>query len=216
MLILGLTGSIGMGKTETAKMFARLGVPVFDSDAAVHALYDVGGPAVEPIGRAFPGSLAEGRVDRVKLGQMVLGDGEALKRLEAIIHPLVRETQRAWLQAQADAGAPVIVLDVPLLFETGGEKRVDLVVVVSAPEAVQRTRVLERPGMTEKKLDQILAKQMPDAEKRARADFIVPTDQGLDIAFEAVKAILAEVEGREGGVWTETAPARHDGGSDSA
>jgi dephospho-CoA kinase len=202
MLIIGLTGSIGMGKTETAKMFAELGVPVFDSDAAVHALYDVGGAAVGPIGDAFPGTVVEGRVDRERLAGEVLGKPAAMARLEALIHPLVRQTQRDWLQAQADAKAWAVVLDVPLLFETGGEERVDVVVVVSAPEAVQRARVLERPGMTEEKLDKILAKQTPDAEKRARADFVIPTDQGLDAAFAEVEKVLAQLRSYTGRIWT--------------
>ncbi len=201
MLIIGLTGSIGMGKSATAKMFAEAGVPVYDADAAVHALYAPGGQAVDPIGEAFPGVIKDGGVDRTALGQAVLDNAEAMKRLEAIIHPLVGQVQIAWLQARAGDGAPMVVLDIPLLFETGGDARVDVVVVVSAPEDVQRTRVLERPGMTTEKLDAILAKQTPDPEKRARADFIVETDKGFDHARAQVASILKALEGRDGSIW---------------
>ncbi len=201
MLLIGLTGSIGMGKTETAKLFARLGLPVYDADAAVHALYAPGGAAVEPIGTAFPGTVTAGAVDRAALGQAVLGDAQALKRLEAIIHPLVAQVQIDWLRAQADAGAAMVVLDIPLLFETGGEARVDVVVVVSAPADVQRERVLARPGMTAEKFDAILAKQTPDTQKRARADFIIDTSQGLDHAFDQVQAVLRALDGRPGEKW---------------
>lgn len=201
MLLIGLTGSIGMGKSETAKMFARLGVPVYDADAAVHDLYAPGGAAVEPIGAAFPGTIREGAVDRQALSRAVLGDPEALKRLEAIIHPLVAQAQIDWLMARDQAGAPMVLLDIPLLFETGGETRVDVVVVVSAPADLQRARVLERPGMSEEKFEAILAKQVPDAEKRARADYIVETDKGLDHAFDQVRQIVDALTGRTGTVW---------------
>jgi len=191
-LLVGLTGSIGMGKTETAKMFARLGIPVYDSDAAVHRLYEPGGAAVAGIGKAFPGTVRDGRVDRALLSKALAGDDAAFKRLEAIVHPLVAEDQRRFMEAAGDA--EMVVQDVPLLFETGGHRRMDAVVVVSAPAEVQRKRVLERPGMTQEKLDHILSRQMPDAEKRAKAHFVVETGKGLDHAFEQVKAIVAALK----------------------
>ena len=191
MLILGLTGSLAMGKSATAKMFAEEGVPVHDADAVVHRLYE--GEATPAIEAAFPGTTAGGKVDREKLGKYVLGDAAAIKRLEQIVHPLVHAaTQRFVAQAEA-SGAPVAVVDVPLLFETGGDKRCDAVVVVSAPADLQRRRAFERPGMTEEKLAAILAKQMPDAEKRARADFVVDTSQGFDAARAQVRDILKAV-----------------------
>ena len=191
MILLGLTGSIGMGKSTTAAMFASLGAPVYDADAAVHALYAQGGAAVEPVGEAFPGVVSEGAVDRARLGQAVLGDPEALKRLEAIVHPLVGQHRQGFFAGAA--GASVVVLDVPLLFETGGDKNVGAVAVVSAPEVVQRERVLARPGMTPEKLDAILARQMPDADKRARADFVIDTGRGEGVAREQVRVILDEL-----------------------
>jgi len=191
MFILGLTGSLGMGKSATAKMFAEEGVPVHDADATVHKLYD--GAAASPIEAAFPGSTADGKVDRVKLAQRVLGDKSALKKLEQIVHPLVREDEKAFLAQAKRDGATVVVLDIPLLFETGGEKRCDAVVVVSAPAETQRARVFERPGMSIEKFEALLAKQMPDAEKRARADFIVDTSQGFDHACAQVRDILKSV-----------------------
>jgi len=190
MLVVGLTGSIGMGKTETAKMFARHGVPVCDSDATVHALYDKGGTAVEPVGAAFPGVVVDGRIDRELLSRAVIGSLEKMRKLEAIVHPLVGAAQRAFLDKAKADGAKVVVLDIPLLFETGGEARVDATVVVSAPEHVQRQRVLERPGMTPEKLEAILIKQLPDAEKRRRADFVVDTSKGLAHAEVQVVAII--------------------------
>lgn len=191
MFILGLTGSLGMGKSTTARFFAEEGVPVHDADAVVHRLYD--GEAAAAIEAAFPGTTAGGRVDRDKLAARVLDDSAALKRLEAIVHPLVQEAERRLLAEAEARGEKVAVLDIPLLFETGGEKRVDAVVVVSAPPAVQRARALERPGMTVDKLDAILAKQMPDEEKRRRADFVVDTSRGYDAARADVRAILAAV-----------------------
>jgi dephospho-CoA kinase len=188
MFILGLTGSLGMGKSTTARFFAEEGVPVHDADAVVHRLYD--GEAAAAIEAAFPGTTASGKVDRDKLAARVLGDSAALKRLEAIVHPLVQEAERRLLAEAETRGEKVAVLDIPLLFETGGEKRVDAVVVVSAPPDVQRSRVLERPGMTADKLDAILAKQMPDDEKRRRADFVVDTSQGFEAARADVRAIL--------------------------
>lgn len=191
MLILGLTGSLAMGKSATAKMFAEEGVPVHDADAVVHRLYE--GEATPAIEAAFPGTTANGKVDREKLGKYVLGDAAAIKRLEQIVHPLVHAAAQRFV-AQAEAsGAPVAVVDVPLLFETGGDKRCDAVVVVSAPAVLQRTRAFERPGMTEAKLAAILAKQMPDAEKRAHADFVVDTSQGFDAARAQVRDILKAV-----------------------
>jgi len=201
MLLIGLTGSIGMGKSETAKMFASLGVPSYDSDAAVHALYDKGGAAVAPIEAAFPGVAVDGRIDRTKLSARVLGDGAALKRLEALVHPLVAGHQRAFLQAAAERGADMVLLDIPLLFETEGHKRVDVTVVVSAPPDVQRQRVLARPGMTAEKLDAILAKQLHDGEKRKRADFVVDTSQGLEHARAQVTRIVETLKGRKSKVW---------------
>lgn len=201
MLLIGLTGSIGMGKTETAKMFAGLGVPVYDADAAVHSLYAPGGAAVGPVGAAFPSAIRNGGVDRDALSRAVLGKPEALKKLESIIHPLVRDVQLNWLLEQDEAGAAMVVLDVPLLFETGGNNAVDVVIVCSAPAEVQRARVLERPGMTPEKLDAILSKQMPDAEKRAKAHYIVETDKGLEHAFEQVKTIVEDLRGRAGNIW---------------
>lgn len=191
MFILGLTGSLGMGKSMTARFFAEQGVPVHDADAVVHRLYE--GEAAAAIEAAFPGTTAGGKVDRDKLAARVLDDGAALKRLEAIVHPLVQEAERRLLAEAEARGEKVAVLDIPLLFETGGEKRVDAVVVVSAPPEVQRSRVLERPGMTVEKLEAILAKQMPDDEKRRRADFIVDTSRGFEAARAEVRAILDAV-----------------------
>jgi dephospho-CoA kinase len=191
MFILGLTGSVGMGKSVTARFFAEEGMPVHDADAAVHALYE--GEAVAPIEAAFPGTTADGKVDRTKLAACVLGDAAALKRLEAIVHPLVQASERRFLAEAQARGAKVAVLDIPLLFETGGDRRVDAVVVVSAPGEVQRARVLARPGMTVEKFAAILVKQMPDAEKRARADFVVDTSQGFEAARAQVRAILDAV-----------------------
>jgi dephospho-CoA kinase len=188
MLVLGLTGSIGMGKTTTARLFAEAGVPVHDADATVHRLYE--GEAVAPIGAAFPGTTADGKVDREILARRVLGDTPALQRLEAIVHPLVRAAETQFLAKAAANGAPVAVLDIPLLFETGADGRVDAVVVVSAPADIQRQRAFERPGMTAEKLQQILARQMPDAEKRARADFVVDSSQGIEAARAQVQSIL--------------------------
>ena len=191
MFILGLTGSLGMGKSTTAKFFAEEGVPVHDADAAVHSLYD--GAATAAIEAAFPGTTEGGKVDREKLGKRVLGDALAIKRLEQIVHPLVRQAEGRFLAEAERKGAQVAVLDIPLLYETGGDQRCDAVVVVSAPADVQRTRAFERPGMTEDKLAAILAKQMPDAEKRARADFVVDTSQGLEAARAQVRDILKAV-----------------------
>jgi dephospho-CoA kinase len=180
-----------MGKTTTAQMFRDAGVPVYDADAAVHALYQPGGQAVAPIAEAFPGVVgATGAVDRLALRTALGTDAAAWKRLESIVHPLVQQAQTAFLAKARDEGRTVVVLDIPLLFENGGEKMVDAVVVVSAPKAVQRERVLARPGMTPEALNAILAKQTPDAEKRAKADFIINTGLGLDEARQQVRALL--------------------------
>ncbi len=190
MIVIGLTGSIGMGKSTTAKMFAAEGAAVYDADAAVHALYAKGGAAVAPIEAAFPGVVVDGAVDRARLSRAVVGNPEAMARLERIVHPLVRDAQVAFLQAQKARGADFVVLDIPLLLEGGGDKHVDAVVVASAPADVQRARVLARDDMTEAKLDAILAKQMPDVEKRARAHFVIETGDGLESARRQVRAVL--------------------------
>ena len=190
MIKLGLTGSIGMGKTATAEMFRELGVPVYDADASVHALYARGGAAVAPLEEAFPGVVIDGAVDRGLLRERVVGDAEAMRKLEGIVHPLTGAAQIEFLkQAEADAAA-FVVLDVPLLFETGGDKRCDYVAVVTAPAELQRERVLARGSMSEEAFESILAKQTPDAEKRARADFIISTAFGFDFAREHVQAIV--------------------------
>ncbi len=195
-LLIGLTGSIGMGKTETAAMFARLGIPVYDADKAVHRLYEAGGAAVPEIARAFPECIVEGRVDRSRLAACLGSDKGAFDRLEKIVHPLVAREQVRFLEEARANNAAMVVLDIPLLFETGGETRVDAVVVVSAPGDVQKARVLARPGMTDAKLAGILARQTPDEEKRARAHFVVDTGKGLDFAFQQVKTIVATLKSR--------------------
>lgn len=189
--ILCLTGSLGMGKSATAKFFAEAGVPVHDSDATVHALYE--GEAVPVIEAAFPGTTAAGKVDRAKLAASVVNDKAALARLEAIVHPLVGAARDKFLADAQARGDPVVVLDIPLLFEIGGENLCDAVVVVSAPAEVQRARALQRPGMTEDKFAALVAKQMPDAEKRRRADFIVDSSQGFDHVRAQVRDILRAV-----------------------
>jgi dephospho-CoA kinase len=191
MFVLGLTGSIGMGKTTTAKFFAAEGVPVHDADAVVHRLYD--GEAAAAIEAAFPGTTKNGKVDRDTLGKRVLGDGDAILRLEQIVHPLVAQARERFLAESERQGANVAVLDIPLLFETGGEARCDAVVVVSAPPDMQRARAFERPGMSEGKLAALMAKQIPDAEKRARADFVVDTSKGYEDARAQVRDILARI-----------------------
>ncbi|MCQ8782321.1 dephospho-CoA kinase [Mangrovibrevibacter kandeliae] len=203
MLVLGLTGSIGMGKTTTAAMFAALGVPVYSADAAVHALY--AGRAAPLIEAAFPGTVKKGTVDRAALSQRVVGDRAALSRLEALVHPLVREEETAFLDQAKAAGAPVVLLDIPLLFETGAEARVDRVVVVSAPADIQRARVLDREGMSPQRLDAILARQMPDAEKRRRADHVIDTGNGIGEARRQVEAL---VEALTGSVRSPSGPSR--------
>jgi dephospho-CoA kinase len=194
MIVLGLTGSIGMGKTTTAKMFSDFGVPVHDSDEAVHRLYR--GKAAPLVEAAFPGTTAGGMVDRSKLAQRVLSDPAALKRLEGLVHPLVRADATAFLKRHHAAGAPLAVVDIPLLFETGGQERVDQVVVVTAEPEVQRDRVLSRPGMTKEKFLNILAKQVPDEEKRRQADFVIDTGRGMEAARQAVADIIEELTGK--------------------
>jgi len=196
MFVLGLTGSIGMGKSTAGRFFAEAGVPVHDADGVVHRLYE--GEAAAAIEAAFPGTAASGKVDRAKLAERVLDNPAAIRRLEAIIHPLVRESEAKFLAETAARGEPVAVLDIPLLFETGAQERVDAVVVVSAGPEAQRTRVLGRPGMTESKLEAILAKQMPDVEKRRRAHFVVDSSGGLDSARAQVHGILRAVAGLPG------------------
>jgi len=191
MRILGLTGSIGMGKSTTAKLFAEAGVPVYDADAAVHKIYE--GEAAPAIEAAFPGTTAEGRVDRAKLSAKVVHDAAAIKQLEQIVHPMLGASRKKFLDDAERAGAPVVVMDIPLLFETGGEKRVDAVVVVTTSPESQRERILARGTMTSEALDAILARQLPDAEKRERADFVVDTSHGLDPVRARLRDILAEV-----------------------
>jgi dephospho-CoA kinase len=187
MIVLGLTGSIGMGKSTTAKLFAEAGVPVYDADATVHLIYQ--GEAVPAIEAAFPGSTADGKVDRAKLSAQV-HDAVAIKRLEQIVHPMLRAYHQKFLDAAEQSGAPVAVVDVPLLFETGGEKHVDAVVVVTTSPEIQRQRIMARDNMTDEKLDVILKRQLPDTEKRKRADFIVDTSHGLDPVRARIRDIL--------------------------
>ena len=196
MIVIGLTGSIGMGKSTTAAMFAAEGMPVYDADAEVHALQSPGGAAVAPIEAAFPGVVKNGAVDRGELGARVLGDPAAIKRLESIVHPLLGASRTAFFERAEASGTDMVVLDIPLLFETGGEKRVDAVVVASAPAAMQRQRVLARPGWGVERLDAVVAKQTPDAEKRARADFVIDTSQGLEPAREQVRRVISTLRSR--------------------
>jgi dephospho-CoA kinase len=191
MLILGLTGSIGMGKSTTAKLFMEAGVPVYDADAAVHKIYE--GEAAPAVEAAFPGTTVDGKVDRAKLSAKVVRDPAAIKQLEQIVHPMLGASRQKFLAEAEQSGAPVVVMDIPLLFETGGEKRVDAVVVVTTTPENQRERILARGTMTHEALDAILARQLPDAEKRKRADFVVDTSHGLDPVRAAIRDILAEV-----------------------
>jgi dephospho-CoA kinase len=195
MIVLGLTGSIGMGKSTTAKLFAEAGVPVHDSDEAVHRLY--AGAAAPLVEGAFPGTVVNGVVDRDALSKRVVGDAEAIARLEKIVHPLVRADADTFVARCRAAGAPLVVLDIPLLFETNGTGRVDKIAVVSAPAEVQRERVLSRPGMTEEKFAAILARQTPDTEKRRRADFVIDTRESVEAAREQVEAIVRELTGKK-------------------
>jgi dephospho-CoA kinase len=188
MIILGLTGSIGMGKSTTAKLFAEAGVPVYDADATVHMIYE--GEAAPAIEAAFPGTTTGGKVDRNRLSAQVVHDPAAIKRLEQIVHPMLRAYHQKFLHDAEASGAPIAVVDVPLLFETGGEKRVDAVVVVTTSPEIQRQRILARDGMTGERLDALLARQLPDAEKRKRADFVVDTSHGLDPVRARIRDIL--------------------------
>jgi dephospho-CoA kinase len=196
MKVIGLTGSIGMGKSTTAAMFREAGIPVYDADAAVHDLYDQGGAAVGPVGEAFPGVVKDGRIDREELRKRVLGQPDALKRLNAIVHPLVGRDRIGFFKAAEEAGADMVVLDIPLLYETGGDTNVEAVVVVSAPPEMQRERVLARPGMTPERLNAILDQQLADAEKRARAHYVVDTGKGLEAARAQVREIIADLRTR--------------------
>jgi dephospho-CoA kinase len=188
MRVLGLTGSIGMGKSTTAKLFAEAGVPVYDADATVHMIYE--GEAAPAIEAAFPGTTVDGKVDRARLSAQVVHDAAAMRRLEQVVHPMLRAYHRKFLEDAERSGAPVAVMDVPLLFETGGEKRVDAVVVVTTDPDTQRQRILARDNMTDEKLDAILARQLPDSEKRKRADFLVDTSHGLDPVRTQIREIL--------------------------
>jgi dephospho-CoA kinase len=193
MKIIGLTGSIAMGKSRTAGIFAEQGIPVFDSDAAVHRLYASGGKAVDIVRKLCPAAVVEGKIDRQRLSAAAVEHPELVDELEAAVHPLVREEMRRFLDEQHSRGASLVVVDVPLLFETGRERDFDAIVVVSAPPAVQRERALARPGMTEEKLALILSRQMPDAEKRAKADYVVETGGGHEAARSQVKDIVNQL-----------------------
>jgi dephospho-CoA kinase len=206
MMILGLTGSIGMGKTTAAAEFRRLGLPVFDSDAAVHALLAASGAGVIPVSKQFPCALKKNAIDRSVLGEKVFGDPAALRSLEEILHPLVRQAQSGFLRRWAARRAPLVLCDIPLLFETGAETRCDAVAVVSAPPFVQSQRVLARPGMTRTKLDAILARQTPDVEKRQRADFIILTGQGRAFALRQISEIVRVLSDYRGRIWPPGSP----------
>ena len=195
MIRIGLTGSIGMGKSTSAKLFAEAGIPVNDSDAVVHDLYS--GEAVPLVEAAFPGTTSDGKVDRQELSRRLAGDPSGFKRIEAIVHPLVRERERRFVERQTEAGADMIVLDIPLLFETGADKRVDKIAVVSCDPQIQRERVLARPGMTEEKFNMILSRQTPDAEKRARADYVIDTGGSIDAARHQVQEIIADLRRKQ-------------------
>jgi dephospho-CoA kinase len=199
MIVVGLTGSIGMGKSNAAHVLRRLGVPVHDADGAVHRLMGPGGRAVRKVAEAFPQALAGNRIDRKLLGDLVFGDTPALRRLEAIIHPLVRQSSRAFLDAAARRRIRIVVLDIPLLYESGGDKSVDAVIVVSAPRQIQRQRVMARPGMTEDKFRAILARQVPDAQKRRRADYVVFTGGHRGETFRQLKRIVSQLSVRPAG-----------------
>ncbi len=198
MKIIGLTGSIGMGKSTTAAMFAAEGVPVYDADAEVHKLYDKGGSAVWKVGERFPGVVIDGKVDRKALSKRVMGDPDALKRLEAIVHPLLTEARAAFFMKAAENAADIVVLDIPLLYETAGESKVDVVVVATATPEIQRQRVMSREGMSEMKFSAILARQLPDEEKKKRADFVIDTSQGMDAARAQVREVIRSLRQDEG------------------
>ena len=200
MLIIGLTGSIGMGKSTAAKRFVERGIPVFDADAAVHRLYE--GRAVPLIERDFPGTIQNGRVDREKLARALAGDAKRIKKLESIVHPLVRAKREAFLKNHHEAGAAMVVLEIPLLFETGSQRDVDVTIVVSAPAEVQRERVLMRENMTQEKLDALLANQLSDEEKRARADFVVDTTGPIQQTWAEIDKIIESLKSRRGSVYS--------------
>ncbi len=193
MKILGLTGSVGMGKSTAATMLKRMGVPVYDADAAVHRMMRRGGIAVAKVAAAFPGVERDGAIDRAALGKLVFGNEPAMKRLEAIIHPLVREDEKAFLAAHRRRKTPLVVMDVPLLFESGRQKRYDATIVVTAPPFLQRARVMARPGMSPARFAAIMARQMPDEEKRKRADFIVPSGLGRAVTWRGLRAVLRKL-----------------------
>ena len=195
VFVIGLTGSIGMGKSTAAAMLRRKGLPIFDADATVHQLMGVGGSAVAAVEEAFPGVVKNGAVDRPELGKRVFGDSAKLKQLERILHPRVGQAERAFLASVARQRLPMAVRDVPLLFETGGDKRCDATIVVSAPAHIQASRVLARPGMTMERLEQIRSKQMPDSKKRQRADFVVPTGLGKRVTWDALGRVLRVLKG---------------------
>jgi len=211
MIVLGLTGSIGMGKSTAAGMFRRMGIPVCDSDAIVHRLLAKGGAAVGPIGRAFDGVVRDGAVDRSALGRQVFGDPEALRKLEAIVHPLVHASQARFLRVTMRRREAIVVLDVPLLFEGGTDRCCDATVVVTAPRFLQEQRVLSRPGMTRERLVGTLARQMPDAEKRHRADFVVQTGIGRRHTLKRLADIVTLMKVRRGTKWPAASPERWAG-----
>lgn len=199
MKIVALTGSIGMGKSATARLFAEAGIPVFDSDACVHELYAPGGAAVEPVEDAFPGVVREGSIDRETLARRLREDETGFERLEAIVHPLVAASRNAFLEAADKAGQDMVLLDIPLLFETGGDALADIIVVVSAPDDVRRERVLQRPGMTPEKLDSIIARQIPDSIKRSKADYVIKTADGIDDARRQVDDVIRQIRAGDSG-----------------
>jgi dephospho-CoA kinase len=203
MFVLGLTGSVAMGKSTAAKVFRSLGVPVFDADAVVHRLLEPGGAAVEAVGEAFPDCRSDGAIDRQRLGRLAFRDAAALARLEAILHPLVRDAERRFLARAAATRRPLVVLDIPLLFETGDERRVDAVAVASAPAFLQCQRVLRRAGMTPDRLAAVRRRQLPDADKRRRADFVIATGLDRRRAVAAIAAIVDVVRDRQGGAWPQ-------------
>lgn len=199
MKIVALTGSIGMGKSATARLFAEAGIPVFDSDACVHELYAAGGAAVAPVEDAFPGVVREGSIDREMLARRLREDETGFERLEAIVHPLVAASRNAFLEAADKAGQNMVLLDIPLLFETGGDKLADIIVVVSAPDYVRRERVLQRPGMTPEKLDSIIARQIPDSIKRSKADYVITTADGIEDARRQVDDVIRRIRAGDPG-----------------
>ena len=201
MMIVGLTGSIGMGKSTAAKMLRQMGVPVYDADANVHALQAKGGAALPAIEAAFPGVVKDGVLDRQALGQRVFGNKEALRKLESIVHPLVGQRQRAFLKRAARRGEKLVVLDIPLLFEGAGERRVDATLVVSAPAFLQRHRVMARPGMSAERFSGILRQQVPDADKRRQATIVIPTGLGLAPTRRALARAIAKLKKRRGRFW---------------